>query len=279
MSLALGDMDDNRINVLRPSLLKPSFAKESPTRMFASVVPGPQSIQAISGPRRPFTLIAAALLLLAVSLCAANLAHSQASGTVVLNATALHPPAGARVAIVEFDDLQCPSCAAANPTLMQAAATYHIPWIRHDFLIPYHNWSRQAALNARWFDSKSKTLGDDYRNQVFAAQQSIYNPDSLRQFTEKFAQSHSVSLPFAIDPQGKFAAAIDADVALGNQTGVHSTPTIFVVTSGSKGPPYIEVTDRNRLFQIIDQALAETPAAKPAVKPATASTAKKPATH
>jgi protein-disulfide isomerase len=246
--------------------------------MFASVFPRPQSIQATTRILRSFTLIALALLFLAAGLCASSLARAQGANPIqVLNASALHPPAGARVAIVEFDDLQCPSCAAANPTLMQAAATYHIPWIRHDFLIPYHNWSRQAAINARWFDTRSKALGDEYRNQLFANQPSIYNPDSLRQFTEKFAQSHGVSMPFAIDPQGKFAAAVDADVALGNLTGIKSTPTIFVVTSGSRGAPFIEVTDRNRLFQIIDQALADTPAAKPAAKPATASAAKKPA--
>ena len=211
--------------------------------------------------RRPIESVAFALLIFSAALCAPSLSRAQpAQGTQVLNASALHPPAGARVAIVEFDDLQCPSCAASNPTLMQAANTYHIPWIRHDFLIPYHNWSRQAAINARFFDSKSKQLGDEYRNQIFAAQPSIYNPDSLRQFTEKFAQSHGVSIPFAIDPQGKLAAAVDADNDIGKQTGVRSTPTIFVVTSGSKGLPYIEVTDRTRLFQIIDQALADTPA-------------------
>ncbi len=246
--------------------------------MFASVYPGPQRAHAETGSRRSTLLLVAALLFL----CARSLAHAQAAspGTQVLNASALHPPAGARVAIVEFDDLQCPSCAAANPSLMQAAATYHIPWIRHDFLIPYHNWSRQAAINARWFDTRSKALGDEYRNQIFANQPSIYNPDSLRQFTEKFAQSHGVSLPFAIDPQGKFAAAVDADNSLGQQTGIRSTPTIFVVTSGSKGPPWIEITDRSRLFQVIDQALADTPSAKPAsAKLSTAPTARKPAAH
>jgi hypothetical protein len=31
-----------------------------------------------------------------------------------------------------------------------------------------------------------------------------------------------------------------------------------VVTSNSKGAPYIEVTDRSKLYQIIDQALADT---------------------
>ena len=215
-------------------------------------------------------------LLPAVALAVLGVSGACAQSPIqVLDSSALHPPAGARVAIVEFDDLQCPSCAAANPILKAAAAKYHIPWVRHDFLIPYHNWSRIAAINARWFDSRSKALGDEYRNQLFANQASIYNPDSLRQFTEKFAQSHGLSLPFAIDPQGKFSAAVDADVALGNQTGVRVTPTIFVVTSGSKGPPFIEVTDRSRLFQIIDQALADTASAKST----TASASKKTTAH
>ena len=105
------------------------------------------------------------------------------AGTQVHDPSALRPPAGARVAIVEFEDLECPDCARANPVLKQAAATYHIPWVRHDFLIPYHNWSRAAAINARWFDLKGQSIGDDYRDQVFAAQRSIYNNDSLAQFT------------------------------------------------------------------------------------------------
>jgi len=222
---------------------------------------------------RPIQLARIQALAAALSL-AAIAAHAQ-TPIQVLDASTLHPPAGARVAIVEFADLQCPACAAANPTLKAAVAQYKIPWVRHDFLIPYHNWSRIAAINARWFDSRSKALGDEYRNQLFANQASIYNPDSLRQFTEKFAQSHGLSLPFAIDPQGKFSAAVDADVALGNQTGVRVTPTIFVVTSGSKGPPFIEVTDRSRLFQIIDQALADTASAKST----TASASKKTTAH
>jgi protein-disulfide isomerase len=204
---------------------------------------------------------------IAVVVCVAALALAAPAQTPiqVLDATALHPPAGARVAIVEFDDLQCPACAAANPSLKAAAAQYKIPWIRHDFLIPYHNWSRQAAINARWFDSKSKSLGDDYRDQVFASQASIYNPDSLAQFTQKFAQSHGVALPFAIDPQGALAREVDADIALAQRTGIRSTPTIFVVTVGGKGPPFTQVLKpAEQLYADIDQAMANTPAASPA---------------
>ena len=187
--------------------------------------------------------------------------HAQAPINV-LDASALHPPAGARVAIVEFGDMQCPACGLANPILKSAAAQYHIPWVRHDFLIPGHNWSRIAAINARFFDQKSKALGDEYRDEVFASQNSIYNPSSLDQFTQKFAQSHSVTLPFAIDPQGKLAAEIAADIALGKRMGIQVTPTIFIVESGGKGAPFKQVMDpAKQLYTTIDQAIADTASA------------------
>lgn len=191
-------------------------------------------------------------------------AHAQFAapqvGTHVKDDSALRPPVGSRVAIVEFADLECPACASANPQVKEASAKYKIPWIRHDFLIPSHNWSLQAAVNAHWFDRKSKALGDEYRDQVFANQTTIFNLLMLRQFTDQFAKNHHVEMPFSIDPQGKLNAQVLADSELGKRTGIYQTPTIFIVTTRSKGAPFIEVTDRSRLFEYIDQALADTPA-------------------
>ncbi len=178
--------------------------------------------------------------------------------TQVHDPAALKPPAGARVAIVEFEDMECPDCANANPVLREAAAKYNIPWVRHDFPLPFHAWSFQAAVNARWFDTKSKKIGDDYRDQVFANQPSISNLDVLRQFTENYAKSHNIALPFAMDPQGKLAAEVKADYALGQRIGIEHTPTIWITTADSKGAPFIEVVDRTKLFQLIDQAIADT---------------------
>jgi protein-disulfide isomerase len=215
--------------------------------------------------RRSPRTYASFLLSLATLLLFAPAARSQRQPTQVLDTSALHPPAGSRVAIVEFDDLECPACAAANPLLMQAAAKYGIPWIRHDFLIPGHPWSPKAAVNARWFDEKSKRLGDDYRNSVFANQNSIETADELQQFTQRFASAHGVALPFAIDPQGKLAAAVQADVQLGIRMGIKLTPTIFIVTANSKGAPFIEVQDpQTQLFTTIDQAVADTRSSAPA---------------
>ncbi len=196
-----------------------------------------------------------------VMLMAAPFARAQFSApetTQVHDSSPLHPPAGAKVAIVEFEDMECPDCANANPLLKEAAEKYHIPWIRHDFPLPMHNWSFQAAVNARWFDTKSKKMGDDYRDFIFANQRSIETPLQLTQITRKFAQEHGLALPFAIDPQGKLAALVKADYALGQRVGIEHTPTIWVVTSNSKGAPFIEVVDRSKLFQLIDQAIADT---------------------
>ncbi len=199
--------------------------------------------------------------LAAVALLATPLARAQFNApptTPVRDASVLRPPAGARVAIVEFEDMECPDCANANPLLKEASEKYHIPWIRHDFPLPQHNWSFQAAVNARWFDTRNKKMGDDYRDYIFANQRSIETPLQLSQFTSRFAQAHGVALPFAIDPQGKLAGLVKADYALGQRVGIEHTPTIWVVTANSKGAPFIEVVDRSRLFQLIDQAIADT---------------------
>jgi protein-disulfide isomerase len=165
------------------------------------------------------------------------------------------------VAIVEFEDLECPDCARANPLLKEAATNYKIPWIRHDFPLPFHNWSFNAAVNARWFDTKSKALGDEYRDQVFANQPSIVSPEVLREFTQKFADSHKIALPFAMDPQGTLATQVKADYALGQRIGIEHTPTIWVVTaSNSRGAPFVEVVDRSKLYELIDQAMDDTKA-------------------
>jgi len=188
-------------------------------------------------------------------------------GTEVHDPAALKPPAGARVALVEFADLECPACAAANPLLKAAAEKYKIPWVRHDFLIPFHKWSAAAAVNARWLDAQSVALGDEYRDRVFANQTFIYGPFALQRFTEKFAQEHGIELPSNLDPEGKLTEAIQADKALGQRTGINHTPTVFVVTAGGKGAPFLEVQHIDQdLDRMIAQALADTAGAKPAGK-------------
>ena len=114
----------------------------------------------------------------------------------------------------------------------------------------------KAAVYARYFDTQSKQLGDDFRTFIFQHQPEI-NPQNLQQFLDQFAREHKTDLPFAVDPQGKLAAAIQADKDLGTRVGLNHTPTIYVVTNKASGAPYEEVTDRTQLFSTIDRMKVE----------------------
>jgi len=169
---------------------------------------------------------------------------------------ALRPPKGAPIAIVVFEDLQCPQCRREAPVVQQAAKTYKIPVVRHDFPLPMHNWSFEAAVMAHYFDSRSRQLGLDFRDYIFEHQPEIF-PTNLRQFAEKFAADHKVDLPFVVDPQGKFAAEVNAERDLGKALNLEHTPTIYVVSGKPKGHPFVEVKESDQLFQTIDAMKAE----------------------
>jgi protein-disulfide isomerase len=186
------------------------------------------------------------VLLVCLLLVMASSGFAQSAGN-----PALKPPKGAAVAIVVFEDLECPDCARAAPLLEEAAKTYNIPVVRHDFPLQMHPWSMDAAILARYFDTHSKKIGNLFRDTVFQHQLEI-NKDNLRAFADKFAQAQKIDLPFVVDPQGKLAALVEADRNLGNSIGLNHTPTIYVVSNKNVGKPFVEVVDRSQLFQLID---------------------------
>jgi len=163
----------------------------------------------------------------------------------------LRPPKGAQTALVVFEDLQCPQCGRVAPLLEQASRTYKIPLVQHDFPLPMHNWSLEAAIMARYFDTHSKELGNTFRATVFEHQLEI-TPQNLRAFGDKFATEHKVTLPFVVDPDGKLAALVRADKDVGMSLHIDHTPTIWVVSNKKGGKPFVEVTDTKQLYVTID---------------------------
>ena len=137
----------------------------------------------------------------------------------------LVPPPGAKVAIIEWEDLECPACAHAFPFVHMAIDHYHIPYVRYDFLIPGHIWSREAAIYARYLQDKvSPELATQYRREVFASQFKIASKDDLNRFTQEFFAKNGKQLPFIVDPTGQLAREVEKDVALGNKLGLTETP-------------------------------------------------------
>ncbi len=168
----------------------------------------------------------------------------------------LRPPKGSKVAIVVFEDLECPQCAKAAPLVHDAAKKYNIPLLQYDFPLRQHPWSLEAAINARYFDTKSQKLGDDYRLYIFANQNSI-TKGNLRGITEKWAEDHKIVLPFVLDPSGELSAKVEADRQLGARIPLDHTPTIYIVNDSGRGMPVVEVTDLSQLYQTLDQVVKE----------------------
>jgi protein-disulfide isomerase len=172
----------------------------------------------------------------------------------------LKPPPGAKIAVLEWEDLECPMCAHAFPIVHAALKGYankgiNIPLVRRDFHIPGHMWSRQASLYARYLQDKvSPELATDYRRQLFASQFRIGSQDDLGRFTEEFFKAHARQIPFVLDPTGQLEKEVNADNDLGIKLGLDHTPTIIVVTATR----WIQVEDVNQLDLAIDTARASS---------------------
>jgi protein-disulfide isomerase len=200
---------------------------------------------------------ALALLLAATLTVPAHAQFSQSTPTNFKDTSMIKPPAGSKVAIWEFEDLECPACAHAAPIVREAVRKYKIAYVHHDFPLPMHIWSFDAAVDARYIQDKvSPQLAEQYRLAVFAAQNGISNKDDLHSFTQHFASAHGIMWPFVVDPQGTLTAKVNADKALGNRIGLVETPTIWVVTAHG----IVQVRDITQLYSTIDSAVAYTSA-------------------
>lgn len=185
-------------------------------------------------------------------------------GAFAADASALKPPPGAKVAIVVFEDLQCPDCSRVYPMIWEAANSHNVPVVLHDFPLPMHNWAFDAAVWARYFDKTSIALGNEFRKFVYANQAQLTR-DNLSQWARRFADDNIVALPYANDPDGKLADLVKADFALGQRIGVEHTPTIWVVGNGGVSQPLVEeVKDRDKLGQMIDDMLGRAQPVPPA---------------
>jgi protein-disulfide isomerase len=163
--------------------------------------------------------ITAPLLALLLAFCSPAFAAADGSRVPL--------PAGVDLAIVVFEDLQCPDCARAHPDLIKAAADAGVPLLVHDFPIVRHVWAFPAAIMARYFTAQSEQLGAEFRSYIFENQRAI-TPENLREWGEKFAQLHDLQLPADLDPDGKFQVAVQADFNLGREIGLEYVPLMFV---------------------------------------------------
>ncbi len=165
----------------------------------------------------------------------------------------LELPAGVDVAIVVFEDLQCPDCRRAHPDLVAAATSTGAPLIVYDYPIPRHDWAFPAAVLARYFAQQSPPLDVEFRSYIFQNQPGI-GVDNLREFGERFATIHGQTLPGDVDPDGRLAALVQADFDLGKRIGLEYVPLMFVLSRGAAGVRAVEVKEARDVAAAVERA-------------------------
>jgi protein-disulfide isomerase len=200
------------------------------------------------------------------ALLAACLLFAALPALPAADGTQLRLPEGVDLALMVFEDLQCPTCARAHPQLLEASAAAGVPLLIHDFPIKRHLWAFPAAVLARWFGARSPELEAAYRKFVFEQQPGI-TPDNLRELSERFARERGIELPADVDADGRLRASVQADYDLGAKIGLAYVPLIFVVARDGEGVRAVEVSDPHELGAAIE-AMRSGATPQPGAQPA-----------
>jgi protein-disulfide isomerase len=139
-------------------------------------------------------------------------------------------PKDAAVTIVEFGDLQCPACKAAQPTIEAlVAAEPQARFVFQNFPLEMHNWAAKGAAYADCVGRASNDAFWKFVSKTYETQAEITAANADEKLTA-LADGAGVkgSEIAACTTQPETKARIDASIALGKKVDVSGTPTLFI---------------------------------------------------
>lgn len=159
----------------------------------------------------------------------------------------------AAVTLVEFGDLQCPSCAAAEPELRDLRQRYHdrvrfvfrqFPLEKmHIFAMPAAEASECAAQQGKFWEAVDR---------LYAANGEL-GDESLERYARELGLN--IAKFKACRESGETRAVIQRDAEDGKALGVRGTPTFFLGNQRIVGAP-----EKAKFAAMLDTALASAPA-------------------
>jgi len=139
-------------------------------------------------------------------------------------------PKDAPVTIVEFGDLQCPACKAAQPTIEAlVAAEPNARFVFQNFPLEMHNWAAKGAAYADCVGRASndafwKFISKTYETQADITAESA--DEKLTALAEGAGVKGADIAACAAKPETK--AHVEASLALGKSVDVTGTPTLYI---------------------------------------------------
>ena len=141
-------------------------------------------------------------------------------------------PKDAPVMIVEFGDLQCPACKAAQPTIEAlVAAEPNARFVFQNFPLEMHNWAARGAAYADCVGRASsdafwKFVSKTYEHQSDITAENV--DEKLKGIADEAGVKGADIAACADKPETK--AHVDASIKLGKEKDIDvtGTPTLFI---------------------------------------------------
>lgn len=185
--------------------------------------------------------------------------------TVKLIQSATHTKGSpnAPVTIVEFGDVQCPACRAAQPITDKVVEKNKdkVFFVWHHFPLSIHQNSKIAAQAVEAAGAQGKFF--EMLDVLYTKQNDWAEKTNPRDLYRRYAQDLGLDMNKFNSDMENLKSTVENDYALGNQAGVDSTPTYFI-----NGKKYPGVEQEAQFQQIIDGlSAAGTPEASSSTQP------------
>jgi protein-disulfide isomerase len=139
-------------------------------------------------------------------------------------------PKDALVTIVEFGDLQCPACKAAQPAIEGLVkAEPNARFVFQNYPLEMHNWAAKGAAYADCVGRGSNDAFWQFMAKTYEQQADITADNADQKLTAIADASGAKGVDIAAcaaTPATK--ARVDASIALGKSVDVSGTPTLFI---------------------------------------------------
>jgi protein-disulfide isomerase len=155
-------------------------------------------------------------------------------------------PDGALVTIVEFSDFQCPYCVRLAEALEEVAQKYpdDVRLVFKHYPLPMHKEAKPASEAVLAAHAQGK--GWEMHDLVFENNRKL-SPEDLIKYAEQIGVPDIAKFKADIEG-GTYAAQVDADMKMGREFGVSSTPSFFINGVPQRGAKSVE-----QLTQLIEE--------------------------
>ncbi|MDE3179989.1 MAG: thioredoxin domain-containing protein, partial [Acidobacteriota bacterium] len=170
----------------------------------------------------------------------------------------------APVTIVEYADLECPTCGRLQPFLENELLPRYGNQVRiiyKEFPLPQHDWSHEAAIANQCAYEIDPPSYARYRTSIFARQDEI-NITNVRDMLLNLGEQVGINrlkLAACLDSKASLPR-VEADYREGNELQVMYTPTLFIngVRVAGYQPPehYYQIIDEDLKRAALDPAQA-----------------------